>query len=139
MFSLFPNSQMLILWYHKSMLADKLYNSVTICFCALQKYVCLSQRSQAEAQRGLDALQHSLWPNLQSNRMAIWTKALRVLCESMNFYPVFQIGGARDRTTDSWITRSALSPYTTGDSLVKVLNSVGLAIREKMLWAAQKN
>ena len=41
--------------------------------------VCLSHRSQAGTERGLGALQHSLWPDVRSNRLAIWTKALWVL------------------------------------------------------------
>ena len=53
--------------------------------------------------------------------MAIWMKALWVLCESMNFHPdkqLFQVAGTIDRTTDLWITRPELYPYTTGDSLL---------------------
>ena len=38
-------------------------------------------------ERGLSALQHSLWPDVCSNRLAMWTKALSVLGESMNFHP----------------------------------------------------
>ena len=39
----------------------------------------------------------------------------------MNFHPdkqLFQVVGARDRTTDPWITRPELYPYTMGDSLL---------------------
>ena len=39
------------------------------------------------------------------------------LCESMNFHPdkqLFQVAGAGDQTTDPWITRPVLYPYTTG-------------------------
>ena len=84
-------------------LADKLYNSVTVCFCASWKY---RYRSQAGTERGLRALQHSLWPNVRSNRLAIWTKALWFLCKSMNF----QVAGTGDQTTDPWITRPVLYP-----------------------------
>ena len=38
----------------------------------------------------------------------------------MNFHPdkqLVQVAGAVDRTTDPWITRPELYPYTTGDSL----------------------
>ena len=51
-------------------LADKLYNSVTVCFLCFTK-VCLSHRSQAGTECGLGALQHSLWPNVGSKRLAI--------------------------------------------------------------------
>ena len=37
-----------------------------------------------------------------------------------NFHPdkqLFQVAGARDLTTDPWITRPELYPYITGDSL----------------------
>ena len=35
----------------------------------------------------------------------------------MNFHPdkqLFQVAGARDRTTDPWITKPVLYPYTMG-------------------------
>ena len=56
-------------------LADKLYNSVIVCFCAL--------RSQVGTKCGLGALPHSLWLDVCSNRLAIWMKALWFLCKSM--------------------------------------------------------
>ena len=42
----------------------------------------------------------------------------------MNFHPdkqLFQVAGAVDRTTDPWIRRPELYPYTTGDSLINNL------------------
>ena len=78
------------------LLYSQLTNSVTVFLCFAK--VCLSHRSQAGTIPGLGALQHSLWPDVRSNRLAIWTKALWVLCESMNFHPdkqFFQIVGAR--------------------------------------------
>ena len=71
---------------------------VFLCFAK----VCLSHRSQAGTKRGLGTLQHSLWPDVRSNRLALW-----VLCESMNFHPdkqLFQVAGTGDRTTDPCIT-----------------------------------
>ena len=53
-----------------------------------------------------------------------------ILWESMNFHPVkqlFQVAGARDRTTDPWVTSPTLPPYTTGDSLALL----GMAISEQ--------
>ena len=58
-------------------LADKLY--FFLCFLCFAK-VCCSHRLQVGTDRGLGALQHSMWPN-------IWMKALWVLGESMNFHP----------------------------------------------------
>ena len=43
-----------------------------LCFAK----VCLSHRSQAGTEHGLGTLQHSLWPDVRSNRLAIWTKAM---------------------------------------------------------------
>ena len=48
--------------------------------------VCLSHRLQLGIKRGLGALQQSLWPEVCSNCLAIWTKALWVLCKSMNMF-----------------------------------------------------
>ena len=82
-------------------LADKLDTLLLFVFCASWKYI----RSQAETKCGLGALQHSLWADPLFNRLAIWTKALWVLCESMNFHPdkqLFQVAGAGDRNTDPW-------------------------------------
>ena len=42
----------------------------------------------------------------------------------MNFHPdkqLFQVAGARDRTTDPWITKPALYLYTMGDPLMCTL------------------
>ena len=64
----------------------------------------------------LGPLQHSLWPDIRSNHLATWTKALIFLFESMNFHPdkqLFQVAGVVDRTTDPWITRPVLYPYNT--------------------------
>ena len=83
-----------------------------LCFAK----ICLSHRSQVETKCGLGALQHSLWPNIRSSCLAIWTKALWFLCESMNFHPdkqLFQVARTGDWTTDPWITRPVLYPYTT--------------------------
>ena len=47
------------------------------------------------------------------------------LCESMNFHPIkqfFQVTGARDQTTDPWITKPVLYPYNTGTYSVSTLN-----------------
>ena len=92
-------------------LADKLYNSVIVCFCAL--------RSQVGTKCGLGALPHSLWLDVCSNRLAIWMKALWFLCKSINFHPdkqLLQVASAGDWTTDLWIPSPELYPYTTGDS-----------------------
>ena len=51
-------------------LADKLYNSVTVLFLCFAK-VYLSHKLQAGTEPGLGALQHSLWPNVRSNHLAI--------------------------------------------------------------------
>ena len=70
----------------------------SLCFLCFAK-VCLSHRLQAGTERGLGALQHSLWPDVCSICLAIWMKALWVLCESMNFHPdkhFFQVAGAGD-------------------------------------------
>ena len=75
--------------------------------------------SRLGTERRLGALQHSLWPNVYSNHLAIWAKALRVLCEFMNFHPnkqLFQVASAGDQTTDPWIKRTVLYAYTTRDS-----------------------
>ena len=68
----------------------KLYNSVTVCFLCFAK-VCLSHRSKLGNECGLGALQHSLWPDVHSICLAIWTKALWFLCEYMNFHPDKQL------------------------------------------------
>ena len=42
----------------------------------------------------------------------------------MNFHPdkqLFQVVGAGDRTTDPWITRLVLYPYTTGTQSIDFL------------------
>ena len=105
--------------YHSEAL---LTNSITLqlvflCFVKVR----LSHRSHAGTECGLGALQHSLWPDVCSNRLVIWTKgkAIWVLCESMNFHPdyqLFQDAGAGVWTTEPWITRAELNPYTTGNS-----------------------
>ena len=46
------------------------------------------------------------------------------LCEPMNFHPekqFFQVASARDRTTDTWITKQAIYLYTMGDPLARLL------------------
>ena len=103
--------------------ADKFYNYVTgflfLCFAK----VCLSHRLQAGTERGLGTLQHSFWPDVRSNRLAIWTKGLWFLCESMNFHPdkqLFQVAGAGERNTDPWITK----PPHHGDPLQIFLRMV---------------
>ena len=51
-------------------------------------------------------------------------KALSFFCESMHFHPckeLFQVAGARDRTTDPWITKPVIYIYTMGDPLVFLL------------------
>ena len=56
----------------------------------------------------------SEWPFVSRLFLQI-NKSLWVLCGSMNFHPdkqLFQVAGVR--TTDPWITRSVLSPYTMG-------------------------
>ena len=51
-------------------LADKLYNSVTGFFCKCFVKTCLSHRSHAGTEHRLGALQHSLWPDVCTNRLA---------------------------------------------------------------------
>ena len=41
----------------------------------------------------------------------------------MNFHPdkqLFQVAGSEVRTTDPWITRPELYPYTTGDTTAEL-------------------
>ena len=52
-------------------LVDKLYNSVTVFLFLCFTKVCLSHKSQTGTERGLGALQHSLWPDIPSNCLAI--------------------------------------------------------------------
>ena len=53
-------------------LADKLYNSVTVCFLCFPN-VYLSHRSQAGNEHGLGALQHPLWPPVKRRfRSFVW-------------------------------------------------------------------
>ena len=79
-----------IIMTHPLELADKLYNSETVCF----------------------------------------------LCESMNFHPdkqLFQVAGARDRTTDPWVKggsnrwplSSTLPPTPPGTPLCSILSQTG--------------
>ena len=45
-------------------LADKLYNYFTVFLFLCFAKVCLSHRLKAGTERGLGALQHSLWPDV---------------------------------------------------------------------------
>ena len=45
----------------------------------------------------------------------------------MNFHPdkhLFQVAGTGDQSTDLWITRPELYPYTSGDSLLHDLKKI---------------
>ena len=57
-------------------LANKLYNYVTFFLCFMK--VCLSHRSQLVTEHGLGTLQQTLWPDVCSNHLAIWTKTALV-------------------------------------------------------------
>ena len=60
------------------------------CFLCFVK-VYLSRSPQVGTEHGLGALQHSLWPKVCSNHLAIWTKALWVLSKPGNFHPDRQL------------------------------------------------
>ena len=91
--------------------------------------VCLSHRVQVGTERGLGTLQHSFWPDICSNCLAIWR--LYEFCVSPWIF-IHQVVSAWVQTADPWIIRPALPLYTRlytmGDSAPQIHSDLPTAL-----------
>ena len=87
----------------------------------------ISHRSQARTECGLGSL-HTI--ALIVARLLLWplgylNEGFIIFVWAINFHSVkqlFQVAGTEDRTTDPWITRPVLYPYTMGTELIHLIS-----------------